>query len=517
MMEIRSHRLMQVLITCMSLIFINMPCWSQKEDYNMLWGGLKRDRQPPGAHLAILDFNGGERNLSLVKSEWAFLPDQNNGVISSREGDLLFYSNGCFVTSHNHEMMENGDDINIGEIYPLVSNCEVGYTLRNMMVLPDPAYDEGYYLLHKRIEFLPNTQQPGIITIGTPALMYSYIDMSTNGGLGRVEEKNVEVFRRKDVQLNSGQMHAVRHSNGRDWWVMQVLDTSNVYYAVLIDDGGIRLQDSTVIGPKLHFDLSSSGALKFSPQGDRMVMTGYHDGVMLFDFDRSTGKLSNLRQGKGWDIQIRIGVEWSASGRYMYVSNGDSLWQYDSNASDLDAGRVLIGVWDGSNDPFQTRFGFMQRGPDCRIYMSSYSSTYTIHVINKPDEPGEACDFRQHGLELGISTRSISIPNFPNFRIDTGPVCDPDIVTSVVHPVYSPVERMSLYPNPAAEYVQMNLPPGASGSGTFTLYDMEGRLVYSRYISAGEPVPLGTIPAGLYIAGFVSVEGYAYRGKLVKM
>jgi hypothetical protein len=501
---------------CLLIILYGYSLSAQKEDYNMLWGGIRGTPDDQNYYLTILNFNNQLREVSNLVSDRKYLPGQNTGVISDAEGNLLFYSNGCFVMNNEHEMMENGDDINIGEYYSLIGDCQSGYRLRNMMILPDPGYEYGYYLLHKRVEFMPRITDPEIMSIGTPAFMYSYIDMAENNGLGKVMEKNVEVFRR-DARLPSSFIHAVKHANGRDWWVVQPLDTSNIYYSIMIDDTGINLKDSTRIGPKLHPWTSSSGQLKFSPDGEKLALVSAYNGLYIIDFDRSTGQLSNFKATSIPDTVLFMGMEWSSSGRYIYTSNGDNLWQYDTYSDNMHESRVLIGVWDGSSNPLATRFGMMQRGPDCRIYMSSFSSTVTIHVINQPDLPGEECDFRQHGLDLlGVSTRSVSMPIFPNFRLDTGPVCDPEIATSVREPVFSPVQQMSLYPNPAREYVSMSLPPEQTGSGTFTLYDMQGRLVYSRYIYNPGQIPLYNVHSGLYIVHFVADDGRAYRGKLVK-
>jgi hypothetical protein len=500
------------------LLLCSMPSLSaQKHDYHMLWSG--RTPSPGvGNSLITLNFNDGQRVLSTDSINRVFHLSQSNGCISDREGRLQFYTNGCYVVNFENEMIENGDSLNYGdEEWIYRTSCEIGYPWRDIRILPDPGNETGYYILHKRAEYMPRIEQPELIGIGKPASMFTYVDMSYNEGKGKVLEKNEDIFRLYEGRrLISAFINPVKHSNGKDWWVIEMLDTSNVFYSILIDEHGIALKDSTVIGPKFHHFTSASGQSKFSPDGSKFALVSAYNGLYIYDFDRSTGQLSNFKATPILDTVLFMGMEWSASGRYIYTSNGDNLWQYDTYSDDMHESRMLVGVWDGTSNPFATRFGYMQRGPDCRIYMSSFSSTRTIHVINQPDLPGEECDFRQHGLDLmGVSTGSVSMPIFPNFRLDTGPVCDPEITTSVREPVFSPVQQMSLYPNPAREYVSMSLPLVQIGSGTFTLYDMQGRLVYSRYIYSPEQIPLYNVHSGLYIARFVADDGRAFRGKLV--
>jgi hypothetical protein len=48
-----------------------------------------------------------------------------------------------------------------------------------------------------------------------------------------------------------------------------------------------------------------------------------------------------------------------------------------------------------------------------------------LHVIHSPDEPGEACQYQQHGITLP-TYNSKSIPNHPNYRLGPldGSPCD---------------------------------------------------------------------------------------------
>ncbi|MEO6038864.1 MAG: PKD domain-containing protein, partial [Saprospiraceae bacterium] len=67
----------------------------------------------------------------------------------------------------------------------------------------------------------------------------------------------------------------------------------------------------------------------------------------------------------------------------------------------------------------------MTTGPDQRIYMSANNGIRYLHVIHHPDEPGLACDFRQHDFQMP-AVFPFFLPNMPYYRLynETGSACD---------------------------------------------------------------------------------------------
>jgi hypothetical protein len=100
----------------------------------------------------------------------------------------------------------------------------------------------------------------------------------------------------------------------------------------------------------------------------------------------------------------------------MYFSATDTLFQYDLWAGDIEASKVVVGIYDGFIDPFWTNFYLCQLAPDGKIYISSPNGVASLHVIEKPNEKGLACDFRQHAVHLG-SYNGTGLPNNPNYRL----------------------------------------------------------------------------------------------------
>jgi hypothetical protein len=229
--------------------------------------------------------------------------------------------------------------------------------------------------------------------------------------------------------------------------------------------------------------------------------------VLLYDFDRETGELSNLRQMEAdtiSDNRLGYSIAFSPSSRFLYVGSLNRLYQFDVEAADIQDSRVLLDEYDGYLylNTFESNFGFMRLAPDCKIYMSSRSSTPMYHVINYPDRKGLACEFVQRGLPLPAYNIA-AIPNFPNYRLDTGyPVCDSTIqlvVSSV--PVLPPLREVLVYPNPASGQVTVELPEPLSSKGEWVLYNGVGQQVFHRGIDRGTTrldATLHDLPQGLY-------------------
>lgn len=482
--------------------------YCQNHDINWMFGGTNFI---PGEKDGIL-LNFDESKRKILQQEIEIAIDQQNGTISDADGKLLFYSNGCKVIGADHEMIEGGDSLNYGEWYSYINDCQYGYTgPQNMIILPDPGNANGYYILHKKFQPTPED----VSLAGIREYLYSYVAMSLNEGKGKVIYKNKLLFKRFGKLMGSFNA-AVKHENNKDWWIIAIGNYSNTYFKFLLNKDGISVYDSTSIGEKLlDPNISSGGQSKFSPDGRKYALFSVISGLLLFDFDRSTGALAFVKKFKILHTLSFTGLEFSANGRFLYISVIDTLYQLDLSEPNLDDGLRVVGVWDKSSNPFETTFCLMQRGPDCRIYISSPSSTNTIHVINNPDGLGDACDFRQHGLDLNDrSTGTLSMPNFPNYRLDTGPVCDPSIATST-SPLFQAVQPVMVWPNPAHDVIHLDLPQDKS-KGIYQIYDITGRLVVSAFVSDIDTgIDVSNLGRGIYVVRYIDNDGGAFSGKVL--
>ena len=461
----------------------------------------------PGIENYMFNFNNPYFTVEPIVGGLEF--DHNNAIISDLDGNLLFYSNGCAVANRNHEIMPNGEDINAGQWFEVWwgGDCRNGYPgTQNILALPDPANDQGYYLITK-----PITDNPDGPSFRRD-FQYSYVDMSMDNGLGDVTIKNKIIYDADTIQ--SSYLHATKHFNGKDWWIIQPSDESNRYLKFLLNENGLNFYDVQSIGKDFHWNAGAGGRAKFSPNGLMFAYYNRHNQLRLFNFDRSNGQLSNLREMYIDSIPIFNGIEFSSSGRFLYFSLSTKMYQLDmENINDPDA-LVLIDEWNGIQDPFSTTFRLMERGPDCRIYICSGSSTNSYHVINKPDEKGLACDFVQQGIALPHVSGRASFPNFPNFRIDEEEVCDPTLSSIFDLPVEI-VSGLKLRPNPVKDVMNLSIPIGREMKYV-EVYTLNGTKVLSR-IGSFEALELNDFEAGMYVVKVGIEDGKAMVEKFVKL
>ena len=384
---------------------------SQNHDHIWLFG---TSDQPPPHSDARVDFNFDPPLVTHDPRPMVFR--HTCSVFADEYGELLFASNGKWIASHNHELMENGDGLNPGDFADSYGDSSVN-TVQGTLALPVPGQDGKYYLLHssKDIYFDP-------LNFITFAMLHSTIDMEQNNGLGKVTEKNELLI---SDSLWVGMLTAVRHANGRDWWVpVRRWGVTNEYYILLVSPQGISVADTQMVGTPVKDGL---GQAVFSPDGNKYVVVNAEGptNLQVFDFDRCTGKLSNetLLHFEHWIGSPGIAI--SPNSRFLYFSATDTLYQYDLWASDIPASEVVVGEWDGNIDPFANLFFMAQLGPDGKIYINIPNGSNYLHVVNRPNEKGLACNFVQRGLDL-MNRNDTALPNNPNYRLGPldGSPCD---------------------------------------------------------------------------------------------
>ncbi len=349
---------------------------------------------------------------------------QANASICDTAGNLLFYTNGIYIANVLHEPMENGTGLAAGPA-GVHNQGLYGYILdQGAMALPWPDHDSLYCLILMDKELTPNQS-----SFQSSHLYYSEINMNMSGGMGAVTKKNEVLI---SDALNMGKITAVKHSNGRDWWVIVRKYDTNQYYKITLTRRGFYSIGSQSIG--MAIPSQAIGQAVFSPDGSKYAnvhLTGSAGDpiyVSIYDFDRCSGELSNPVQFTYADTAWAGGIAISPNSRFLYVSSFRYAYQYDLHAQNIEASRITVAEWDGFYDGhpnLPTTFYLAQLAPDGKIYINNSSSTKYLHVINHPDSLGLTCDVCQHCVELPTKN-SWSMPNFPNYRLHhlEGSPCD---------------------------------------------------------------------------------------------
>ncbi|MDX9750627.1 MAG: T9SS type A sorting domain-containing protein [Flavobacteriales bacterium] len=458
-----------------------------QQGLNNLWMGGTNSEAPMPFGGTDLDFYSGSVVLSYVNRDIDFRRTSAN--ITDAEGNLLFSTNGAYIANATGDTMLNGTGLNPSNYTSLFP--EGLYISQACLILAKPDAPDIYYLFHGTIDDQ---------AISVAQYLYlTTIDMNLDGGWGGVVTKNHVLI--SDV-LNEGRITAIRHANGRDWWVFCHKAYTNTFYRLIVTPDGVSLDGTQSIGivrPPDH------GQACFSPDGTRFAYYwGDGEDLEIFDFDRCTGLFSNPVHILIDDYDQMGGVAFSPNSRYLYVSSVEDVYQYDTEAPDIEASMVHIAHWDGfysPGPPFATLFDIAQLAPDGKVYIATGNSTLHLHVIHDPDEPGMACNMVQHDLELP-TYYSNSLPNHPNYHLGpvVGSVCDSLALTasSTLTPGEGPGVRV--YPNPSNGQFNLSYPVQPE-AGMLEVLDVRGRVVYQSRLAAWSQVhrvALGGEAAGMY-------------------
>jgi len=500
--------------------FISLP--AQKHDYNWIFGSFTYpDGEFDNDTGNTLNFNGDSVYIELFEKYNEMR--STSTVYSDASGDLRFWSNGCEIFTAESQIMQGGDTLNPGLIYETFCNQGEGFAYigahQSMLSLPDVENDRYVYVFHNLVPWNSN--------LDPYEMRYSLIDIDANDGLGAVIKKGIPLV----SNVTSGLMTAVKSADLKSWWVVaHEIDSENHFIFQLTSD--------SIIGPKINNeDISvsrnnhSESASAFSPDGDKYAIFGEADGLRIFDFDRELGELSNFQfipppadfEG-GW-----VGLDFSASGRFLYTCHWRKIYQYDMWAEDIGASRVTVADWIEHQDPIvnvPTMFFKMQRAPDCKIYLSAQNRTKTFHVIHHPDRKGEACMVQQNIPLPAFNTRTL--PNFPNYRLGTSAVCDStkifpqDLLSTSTAP--SPfIENgiaVQVFPNPSTGVLNLVFEQALDESVRLQLHTVEGILVHESIIDQGQDavrLDLTHLPKGIYYYTLWQKQNSLGTGKVIFM
>ncbi|MCB0659344.1 MAG: T9SS type A sorting domain-containing protein [Saprospiraceae bacterium] len=416
------------------VFFVCLQLSAQKNDYNWVMGShatstidmILKDSINKRFWPFTLNFTSDPMTIDYYPYR-RFIFDATNTNYSDDRGELVCYTNGMQVFGADDLPLQGGDTINYnnywsGKVHPSTGDVFGFSQFQGNIMLP--MVQDGKELLY---DF---NQAVDFGSMGSFAVWYAIIERGCNSGKGCVVSKDNVLFK---AQIKGFQLQACRHANGRDWWII-VLDSEGVtYYTFLLDPSGVHAIHTQAIGK--YNPVLSAGNATFSHAGDKYAVCDgrYWDSigvVSIFDFDRCTGLLSNPFFDTLVIPEASVGqsVAFSPNDRYLYVNNMNDLYQYDM--SDLHKPRIHIatydGFYDGDNPNFRTsQFGFWGYGPDGRLYnVSGAASAGHLHILDYPDEPGDACSFRQHALR--IPNNPWSMPNFPHYRLGPldGSPCD---------------------------------------------------------------------------------------------
>jgi hypothetical protein len=409
----------------------------------------------------------------------------------------------------------------------------------NDSVLPSGNTILNFAGLHFNI-FLPYLESDSIIDLFTvshnpfasPGLYRTRINAITNS----IISANIPV---DTGYYPSDGVQAVRHGNGRDWWLIwkdhdriNFSQRRNNFRLLLVSSSGVVLQNNQSIGTP---SLGGRGRIRLSKNGDRLALAAGSGLIEVYDFDRCTGNISNpvlLQVDTNYLIGTPFTCEFSPSGRFLYVSvSGNALGglsrilQYDLAAANPGLTQFVVKSW-----PFptfgSTYTGGLQLWLDDKIYVGTggqfnqYPDTfYTPNIthlsrIEDPDQPGVACNFNLNCVYLNGARSYGSLPNNPNYALKewAGSGCDTLSLTSLPETGTTALSA-TIYPNPSSDFVTIQMSAPLSSAGELTIFNTSGQLMFStrlqkRFYRQG--LDISSWSTGLYMV-VVESGGKVYQ------
>ena len=384
-------------------LLLSLACYSQQEAANWYFGdnaGIQFDID----NNTVTSVNDGQLST-----------DEGCTSISDTDGNLLFYTDGRTVWNRLHQPMANANETPFSNKL----NGDPSST-QSAIIIPKPNDPDIYY----------------IFTVDTPSLdnqdlgfQFSEVDMNLNGGLGDVTGlKNQQLLNNTSEKLSA----VLKDCSTQTIWVITFGSSSggennNRFFAYEVTDTGVN---TTPVISTLNFSINESrGYLKISPNGEKIACANINQGLFLFDFDKTTGIVSNPNSipinfnSNTGNLQSPYGVEFSPNNEILYVSTYyntpqsevnnpnaqyGALLQYNLNSNNISNSEIVI-------DERQTYRGGLQLGPDGRIYRAM-SNTYDngspfLSVIKNPNQLGQACDYEHNSINLGANSRQ-GLPPF---------------------------------------------------------------------------------------------------------
>ncbi len=328
---------------------------------------------------AGLDFNTTPPT-SISSDLYAF---EGTATICSPAGELLFYTNGAAIWNREHNLMPNGSGLAGG-----ASSTQAA------LIVPLPGSCGIYYLFTTEDQFTDG------------GLAYSVVDMCLDHGRGDVRpgNKNIVLANRTSEKIT-----AVLHSNNTDIWILSHKLGSNEFLSFLLTSAGINTTPViSSVGGYYNFQ-AYIGPIKANHSGTKLVSTASFHGVCdLFDFDKSTGQISNRINLNNIfsSAQFVYGVEFSPNDSLLYLSSfwvTSNLFQYNLNTGALLQLNTISGNY---------HFGSIQMGIDQKLYVAR-ENRGSLDVIHQPNIAGGGCQYVIGGQPLLTGTRSQhGLPNF---------------------------------------------------------------------------------------------------------
>jgi hypothetical protein len=445
------------------------------EEYPVSWYGH-----------TMLEIAKGETKVAAASLGMNF--DQTMAVWQDSSGALRLYTNGCAVATGDGSILT--DALNPGDEREILCP-QYGYTVEGgALFLDDPAGEGKIILVHHGLR-----EDTKAIHL-RDKLYFSRFQLSESGA--EVVSENELV-----VDAPMERFIAVRHGNGRDWWLLCPGLLSEKWFVILLHPEGytLTIQDSGVSDLDTSSCIRGMPSLAASPDGSMIARWNPNCRLRVYTWDRCEGRLeyqyerfAEQPQWRRWGVGSTV---FSPSGRYIYTNNHLTVYRLDtwSDTPKLDTKFTASSHWG-------TPLNQMGVAANGNIYISQIASDTNLSIIMFPDAPGNFTFFFPRGLSVGRLYRgTMPVTVYRNAGPLAGSPCD--TMTVSIEPPFDQTsmetERMvQLIPNPARDEVYVKC-GNAFQARNYQIVDPMGRIQLEGSIPPDHRLSLWGLSPGWYM------------------
>jgi len=340
-----------------------------------------------------LKFQGSNVSPSVLAPLLSF--GKGCSSISDTNGNLLLFSDGMKLWDKNANLLSETLDGDLG-------------STQSSLIVPNPGGKQQYYIFTTHLLYPP--------PLNTKGLNYSFIDLSKASGTDTLPVKRL-------LNETPEKLTGVKHANNHDYWVVAHGWSNNTFYSYKVTNSGVDsaavVSNAGLIHSGTIANRTSVGYMKLSPDGSRLALAVLGANMIeCFDFDNSSGVVSNVRQIPSPDAGSPYGIEFSPDARYLYFTSVNPTTNATNNLYqvDLDAGSTPVLLNQIAHD-----LTALQLAVDGKIYVARYNKSF-LGVIENPTRSGTACNFIEDGLSLNGSKSLLGLPNFIQSYFDIPPI-----------------------------------------------------------------------------------------------
>lgn len=316
-------------------------------------------------------------------------------AISDKNGDLLFYTDGIYIFNKYHKIINSKDSL---------LNSHLSST-QSSLIVPIPNSDNKYYIFTTDAgEYYQFEDGSYHINRG---LNYSKISVLDDNI--KIDSLNINLLKKSTEKIT-----ATKHANNMDYWVVSRgwdNDEFNIY--LITKDGLIEIISQSIGNITSKNWRESIGYMKFSADSRYLAFVNEgRDYFELFKFDNKLGKFSEPLIISTSGRFYNYGLEFSTSGKYIFISeskNGE-IFRYDISSYDI--GEIVKSetkIYKESKE--EVFIGALQIAPNEKIYFSRYKFKFLGEIANTDSID---CNVNQDAVYLGNDTDGYGAYGLPN-------------------------------------------------------------------------------------------------------